>query len=182
MEGLAADTGISKKTLYAYFGGKKELVDEIVKTSQKEVADAQNELLEKAEKPVERLMAIFLPILKVSSRMDKIFYDDLARYYPEVWKTVEETRRQRMQQVAEMIQGKMDTSLSKKFSPAVIGNLIMTSLSSFATPSNIIRLGIKPQEAIRLFFNTVVMGLLDENERAELRAKMEEIEIENENQ
>jgi hypothetical protein len=139
-------------------------------------------LLEKAEKPVERLMAIFLPILKVSSRMDKIFYDDLARYYPEVWKTVEETRRQRMQQVAEMIQGKMDTSLSKKFSPAVIGNLIMTSLSSFATPSNIIRLGIKPQEAIRLFFNTVVMGLLDENERAELRAKMEEIEIENENQ
>ncbi|MCE1246084.1 MAG: TetR/AcrR family transcriptional regulator [Firmicutes bacterium] len=173
MEGLAEEIGISKKTLYAHFRGKKEVVDEIVVQSLRKIAGEQDELLEKATTPVERLMAIFVPLLGLAQIMDKMFFEDLAKYYPEVWKKVEEARWRRMQRVAETLEGKMDTAITGRYSPAVIGNLIMTSLSSFATPANTTRIGITPSEAVDLFFNTIVMGLLDEKERSEMRTKME---------
>ena len=89
--------GISTKTLYKYFKNKKELLEEVLHLYHR----MQYEILENL--PVEQNAAcLFFDVWQIAVeteyKVNKVFYEDLHYYYPELEKKVEKAISKKFEQ------------------------------------------------------------------------------------
>lgn len=87
---LVAPLGISTKTVYKYFDNKEQLLEEALRLYYAQ----QYELLEafSANKNVVSLLFdIWLKGIEIECRVNRVFFQDLHYYYPELEKKVEST-------------------------------------------------------------------------------------------
>lgn len=95
LDRLAAEMGISKKTVYKYFSGKEDLVaaclNEINEEMDKLVKDIFHAPHHSREMLVTALTKIFIQL-----SVNVNIFQDLHRYYPELWITFEKRREARI--------------------------------------------------------------------------------------
>ncbi len=94
MDDVAAEFGISKKTLYQYFSGKKDLVshvvDYIIETSEIDFNTVEN------GNAIDNMFAIRNQLAKIVKVCNTNFEDDLKRSFPYLFKKINDTKRQRI--------------------------------------------------------------------------------------
>ena len=97
MDDLAADLGMSKKTLYKYFPSKIELLKAVVQEFMQHVISEQDRILNDPDLDYEARLSAFMKLLAgVLSRINQALIRDVQRVAPEVWDMIETVRQQRI--------------------------------------------------------------------------------------
>ncbi|HMG68096.1 MAG TPA: TetR/AcrR family transcriptional regulator [Chitinophagaceae bacterium] len=99
MDDIAAQLGMSKKTLYQYYTDKEELVDVVLsalleKNRNECFADRQN-----AENAVHEIFQVFDMIQDMFSNMNPSIVFDLEKYHPPVYKKLQQHKKVFMYQM-----------------------------------------------------------------------------------
>ncbi|MFA7228413.1 MAG: TetR/AcrR family transcriptional regulator, partial [Melioribacteraceae bacterium] len=94
MEEIAAELGISKKTLYKHFSNKEHILKELISSIKCEVNEFIEELLaDKSIEFIEKLKKFMNFIAKQGSRLEGPMGRDLIKNHPEFWRDIDEFRK-----------------------------------------------------------------------------------------
>lgn len=93
MDDIAAQMGVSKKTLYLHVSDKKELVRLTVEDHINKVTDNCLIVFDEEANPIDQLLGIIEANRKWASNMNSTLIFDLQKYHPDAWKKVEEHKQ-----------------------------------------------------------------------------------------
>ena len=167
LDQIAAELGMSKKTLYKYFENKEELlragIHENLRTIGREVDGIAS-----SEKPfAEKLARIMMLIGKQMSRLSRTATSDMQKFAPDLWKEIETFRREQIfTKIGHMISQARD---EKVFQPDVnekiLVLMIMSCVQGILNPEVLSQNSFSAEEAFRSIFKTVFEGALTEEAR-----------------
>lgn len=86
MDDIARTTGISKKTLYALFEDKDELVLESVRFMLAQNQCETEKVFAESKNAIEQIISILVIMERMVRGMNLVCYVDLQRHYPEAYK------------------------------------------------------------------------------------------------
>ncbi|TFF36668.1 TetR/AcrR family transcriptional regulator [Mucilaginibacter psychrotolerans] len=86
MDDIARHLGMSKKTIYHFFGDKNELVVELVKSRLKEDERQMNEIIENSDNVIEEMINMMKCSEDIFSRINPIVFHDMQKYHPDAWR------------------------------------------------------------------------------------------------
>jgi hypothetical protein len=85
MDDIAADGGISKKTIYQFFTDKDELVHELIKEKLKEDETMIRSIHHSCKNVIDEILNISKHMEKVLSQIHSSIFYDLQKYHPKTW-------------------------------------------------------------------------------------------------
>lgn len=173
MDDLAAQLGMSKKTLYTYFSCKKELVEETMDCTISRVFSRQDKMMKEADSPIDKLMAIFLPILEMLASMDPILMKDLNKFYPDLWQRIDQKRRLRFRMINQIIADGVDQGIFIPIRPDVLASIILVTMLNFINPRNLSELNLSPYEGFKALHRVIFTGILHEDHKEDMLKKIE---------
>lgn len=159
MDDLAAELGMSKKTLYVHFPSKDALVEEILQGFVQEVRSSADALFADTSLSFTAKLHRFTQAMTQRfARMNPHIFRDLQRSAPHIYRHVEELRHKniphvfgqmlRQGQAAGMVRADVDPALALEFWRPAIQNLMH--------PDTLDRLNVGPdqmfKQAVQLFF------------------------------
>lgn len=166
---IAAECGISKKTLYEVFKSKEELIDEIIHWSLNQMDDFWKDVNERIQNdPKTDFTEVFHQLMQRVNIMitiiTKPFLVDLKRFYPALWSDIREFRRNKMAnnfsilfdfgQKSGYVRKDVDAKLSFYIHVFVLDNIL--------TPEIISELSMNTNEILDNIFKILFTGLLTE--------------------
>ena len=93
MDDVAAELGISKRTLYELFSDKEELLLDVVKLHRKEMKNYMISVAEKAENVLEIIMSFYIRTTEDFQTTNILFFEEIKKY-PQVTKFLEDGRKE----------------------------------------------------------------------------------------
>jgi len=96
MDDVARELGISKKTLYQFVENKNELVEKVLNYLLNKNDCSFKNLANKKLNAVEELLEVSILIIKTIKEYNPSTEYDLKKYYPELYKKLNEIRKERM--------------------------------------------------------------------------------------
>jgi AcrR family transcriptional regulator len=85
MDDIARHLGMSKKTIYQFFGDKNELVVALVKSRLQEDEREMNAIMESSANVIEEMIKMMKCSEEILSRVNPIVFHDMQKYHPEAW-------------------------------------------------------------------------------------------------
>ncbi|MEO7212164.1 TetR/AcrR family transcriptional regulator [Mucilaginibacter sp.] len=113
MDDIARHLGMSKKTIYQYFGDKNELVVALVKSRLQEDEREMNAIMESSANVIEEMIKMMKCSEDILSRVNPIVFHDMQKYHPEAWQEFQRFK-------AEVIISKLEELLLKGISQGFI--------------------------------------------------------------
>ena len=99
MDEIAANLGMSKKTLYKFFPSKEELIKEIIDRIKCDCQDFIDDLLSNDNTDfVEKLKRLMNLMMNQSSKLQGPLLEDLHKNIPQVWQKINEFRKENVRQ------------------------------------------------------------------------------------
>jgi AcrR family transcriptional regulator len=93
MDELADTLGMSKRTLYEYFGSKDNISHAMIEEKSKEISEAQDKILASGENVIEKVFQIGAAVQKcLGTLMRPNLLNDLKRNSPNSWQKLNELR------------------------------------------------------------------------------------------
>ena len=167
MDDLAADLGMSKKTLYAHFTGKVALLEAVIIHKFCEIdaglAQINSDKLRSFPEALQKLVAHLM------NQLDEPrppFLKDLQKE-PWLFERMEELRREVIRRRFEklLVEGRRSGMLRKDVPPRVVIEIILGVIGSIINPSKISELRLTPQAAFAMVMTVVFRGILAEKGR-----------------
>lgn len=151
MEELAARAGVTKKTIYNYFTGKKDLVEKTVDgfisevVYQVESVMTKSDLIESIAAPMEHLLKEGAFLFNIQS------LKDLQIYYPETWQKILEFRISMVSSVVDIIFKRTRKKWVLEMDPRIIREALLAINNRFATPEFAVEMGMPVEELTSQF-------------------------------
>jgi AcrR family transcriptional regulator len=169
MDDLAAELGMSKKTLYAHFPSKEELVKTVLLDKVQEVETDLSQLSRADAPTVESALRNLLDCLqRHTSEIQPAFVRDIGRETPELFQFVEQRRRELISrhfgalfekgQKAGMIRTDIPTHL--------IIEILLGAVQSIVNPSKLTALGLTVETGYSSIIRVILEGALDSKPRS----------------
>jgi AcrR family transcriptional regulator len=163
MDDLAAELGMSKKTLYAHFRSKPELVAAVLDAKFGEL-DTELQAVE-AEYPDDFPAALggLLAILqKHAAEVQPAFVRDVQRDAPELFQTVEARRAALIQRYFGKLfaTGRRAGMVRKDVPDHLVIEILLVAVRSIVNPQRLGELGLAPQAALSAIISVVLNGVL----------------------
>jgi len=150
MDEIASHLGISKKTLYKYFGSKEEIARQVLAGFQAEMARLFDDKKVEIADPVERFEVLVVEITRLRSSMNNRFPADIKKDMPDLWREVEEFRQvQIMKNIAENLEeGIKKGRIRKDLNTEVATRLYLAAIQSIMQPDLLDKMNITVEEAL----------------------------------
>lgn len=161
MDDLAAELGMSKKTLYANFPSKSELIEAVIL---KKFSDVESDLgrLSAAKQGdfTTRLQVLLECITQHLAEFRPPFIRDMQRVEPELFKRVESRRREAFQRHfgALFEDGRRCGLIRKDIPPGVMMEVLLSAVQAIMNPHKIAELGLAPQAAFAAIITLILEG------------------------
>lgn len=164
---IAADLGISKKTLYKYFESKEEIVRQIMERLMGTVRMNVEHILMSDTSTVEKLSQVITVLATNVNRLAPAFGRDIQRRMPELWKHIEEFRRQRIADVFARImqQGAEDGTMRPQSNSRIFLMSILAAIERIMQPNVLANESFSAGEAVREIMNVFFQGVLTKKGR-----------------
>lgn len=94
MDMIARELGMSKKTLYVHYRKKKELLQACIERRIVEGRTKQRAIMDSASNVVEGMITTMLDSSRELARVNPIFFEEISRYYPTVFRLVQKNRKE----------------------------------------------------------------------------------------
>ncbi len=163
MDDLAKELGISKKTLYAHFPGKIELLEAVLADK---FAGVEGKLKEAAHtKPHDFPATLHALLANAQRELDEIkppFVRDMRQKAPQVFKVVERRRAALIERYFGklFIEGQRDGMVRKDVPARLIIEILLAIIQAIMNPPKMEELGMMPKEGFSGILKIVLEGAL----------------------
>ena len=159
MDELAAELGMSKKTLYVHFASKEALVRAVIEDLGREVRASADALIANRQLNfAEKLRGFAEGMAERMTRMNPRLLRDLQRFAPEVYQLVAKMREENIPYVCGRLieEGQLAGYVRHDLRTDFAVTFFLQAMHGLLTPATMDRLGLTPREilprAIELFF------------------------------
>jgi len=170
MDEIAAELGMSKKTVYKFFPTKMNLLDEIAQFTRDEFQVNFDAVLENKELDVLQKLNQFIQIIssRLSSLLNKSFLNDLQKFAPEVWQKMEAFRKEMIYtRFGSLIQEGIREGVFRNDIPQdVIVLIFFSAINNVINPTTLAHLPLTAEEAYQTINKIFLEGLMTEKSRA----------------
>lgn len=169
MDDLAAELGMSKKTLYTCFSSKTALVEAVI---QDKLHRIDTELLTIASgAPSDRLGALQRVLACVQRHMEEIrppFLRDIRRETPELFTMVERRRRDIIQRHfgKVFLEGRQAGLIRQDIPPRLGMEILLGAVQAVMNPPMLEELGLTPKQGFTAIMRVVLEGLTTDKARS----------------
>jgi AcrR family transcriptional regulator len=163
MDELAAELGMSKKTLYRHFRRKEALVDELITRKSGAMLAGIEEILAAPDLSFAERGARFVRhVLVHLGEVNVAFLRDLRRFTPRIHARVEELRARNLPRFWERLltAGIKAGAVRADIDVPFVARLMLVTMQTLLQPENLERLEAQPHEVMGRFFNLIFAGLL----------------------
>lgn len=180
MDRLAADLGVSKKTLYQHFASKEQLLYAVVTRFLEGTAAEVGSILGRRDDDVlAKLTALMDFMSRRLSDVDLVFFEELERYAPEMWQEVQEFRRRRIAEnfIKLYRAGRRQGVFSSDLDPRLTAQLFLSTVQGAMTPRSLSRLHFPPSQVLRAIIAIFLYGTVKDAARRGRRHIMPEADL-----
>jgi AcrR family transcriptional regulator len=163
MDGLAAELGMSKKTLYVHFAGKDVMVDEIVLGFAEEVKAMAIEVFSNETLGYSAKLGKFAESMTGRfSRVTPTLFRELQRYAPTIYQHIEEVRFTNIPIIFGRIieEGQRVGMVREGVDPVFATEFWRFAIQGLMHPDSSERLGLRPDQVFNQALNLFCGGLL----------------------
>jgi len=167
LDEIAAELGMSKKTMYKFFPSKEDLLKTIVHAMMNSLR-VRVEAVVNSDKPfVEKAPELLALIGHQISIMSKQFLFDLQRFTPQLWKEIDEFRRQRILTTVRkiFIQAQEEGVFRKDLDIELFILVFTSSVQGIVNPQTLSQQSFSAGEALRGIFRIIFEGAMTEEAR-----------------
>jgi len=171
MDDLAAELGMSKKTLYAHFPGKSALLEAVLLAKFTEV---EADLAGVTSRPTAPFPTALHDLLTVMQRhtleIQPPFVRDMQRESPETFRLVETRRRELIGRHFGKLfeQGRKAGVIRKDLPAQLIIELLLGAVGAIMNPPKMQELGLTPTAGFSAIIDIVIRGIVTESGRKEI--------------
>lgn len=181
MEEIAADLGMSKKTLYKFFPGKEQLLKEMVSTRKCELEDYVLKLWSNNELSfLEKLKILMNYISQNNSAFRGPLAHDLQKNFPSIWNEITESRRTHsLEKFSLLIKEGIEKGVFRNdIDQQILFLIFMSSLQGALNPEALVNLPVSGSQVFDAIVKVFLEGIFTEEGRNTfMRIKHEEHKI-----
>lgn len=171
MDDIAAELGMSKKTLYAHFRSKAELLQAAVIDKQQAIEADLDRITSQSSSDF--LAAIQQLLAKMQQHLGEIhpaFLRDIRREAPEIFESVEIRRRDLIHRYFSKIlaQGRREGIIRKDIPIRLIIETWLGVVEAIMNPEKLTELNLTPEEGFSTVISVILKGLMTAEGRAKL--------------
>lgn len=163
MDDIAAELGMSKKTLYTHFPSKAALVQAIMQEKFAEVEADLSRLKTTGGQTVETTLRNLLDcVQRHTAEIQPSFVRDIGRELPELFQVIEKRRRDLMRHhFGELFQQGQKTGLIRNDIPVhVILEILLGAVQSIMNPLKLVELGLTVEAGYASVIGIILEGAL----------------------
>ena len=163
MDDLAAELGMSKKTLYAEFPSKTDLLRAVLLDKFRSVeADLEHIMAQSSANALAELQQLLACMQRHTEEIQPPFVRDIRRESPELFKLVESRRRELIQRYFGRIfdDGRREKIIRSDISTEMILEILLGAVQSIMNPAKIEALGITPKAGYGAIIAVILEGVL----------------------
>ncbi len=125
MSDLAADMGMSKKTLYRHFGGKEELVCAVVRSFLEREYRLMQQNSEQAEHAIDEMFFVAGYVIALFRRLSPNVMLEVRKYYASAWELIEGLHFTR---IRELIANNLERGVAEGLYRRELDSLVLSRL------------------------------------------------------
>ena len=163
MDDLAAELGMSKKTLYAYFPSKVALIEAVLKAKFGEVEADLGRLANDQAADVEASLHQFLSCLqRHTAEIQPAFVRDIGRETPELFQLVEQKRRELIRRYFGGLfeAGKKSGMIRADIPTHLLIEILLGAVQSIMNPPKLMELGLSVEQGYSSVIRLILEGAL----------------------
>lgn len=168
MDDLAAELGMSKKTLYAHFTSKVALVEAVMRDK---FAEVEGELaaLDSKQKPdfASLLHAMLATLQRQTAEIQPPFLRDIRTEAPDLFHLVEEKRAELIERYFGRLfrEGRRTGMIRKDIPPWLIIEIMLAATRTVVNPQRLLELELTPKAAFSAIITIMLEGVMTEKGR-----------------
>jgi AcrR family transcriptional regulator len=175
MDELAAELGISKRTLYQHFASKQQLLSEVLAGMMRSTAAAAERLIkDPAADFWTKLTGLLALLTGRLSQLSPAFLGDLERNAPDLWREIDDFRRGKINDNFLRLyrSGVRQGMVRDDIDPRLLLLLYATLVQQLVNPRTAARLGRGPDEVLDAVARVFFAGVLTDRARAKYHHRM----------
>jgi AcrR family transcriptional regulator len=169
IDDLAAELGMSKKTIYAHFTSKREIVEAAILEKFGHL-EAELEQITSAKNThfIASLHELLTCVLRHTEEIQPAFLRDIRRDSPELFKLVENRRGALiLRHFGKLFAaGRRSRMIRTDVTTALAVEVLLAAIQGVMTPARITALGLTPKSAFSAIISMILDGLLTPSGRA----------------
>jgi AcrR family transcriptional regulator len=165
---IAYEAGMSKKTLYRYFPGKKELFSFVVGLLLRQIEERIEKLLsDSSSSSLEKITGLFRIVAERASKISRALMQDFARTVPEEWKRIDDFRRKMLlTHLKELLhKGKEEGSIREDLDLDLLVQILFQIVTNTFVPEVFGEFPYPPVMVVESLINLIHRGVLTEEGR-----------------
>lgn len=169
MSEIATELGMSKKTLYEYFQSKEELLSEVISSMQNEIRTKIDEIIASTSIDfVEKMRLLFSHGAVFHSKFSNHFLLDIQKNAPQVWKSCDDFRMERMRKNIERLvkEGIANGVFRSDLNEHVLVVMYINSIQQLVTPQMLEQLPVSMKQLFETIITVLFEGILTEEARS----------------
>lgn len=171
MDDLAAELGMSKKTLYARFPSKSALLEAVIAEKFRDVDAELAKVIAACEADcIAALRELLACIRRHMEELQPSFLRDVAREAPELFKLVQANRRAVIQRhFGKLLSEGRKAGMIRKDLPVELAiEILIGAADAVANPQKLLELGISPKTALSTIITIFLEGMITDKGRRKL--------------
>lgn len=157
MDHVAAQLGMSKRTLYEIFGSKSDMIREVLQQLERQSRKYYLEVFENADNLMEAIFKMFKYNRDLIRDVNPDFYRDMDRLYTDKRKEYEQTREKRHEEMLKMFEKGVEQGM---FRPdvdyAIQSKLMGIQMEALKKNENL----FPPEIPLQRVFDSIIVGFL----------------------
>jgi AcrR family transcriptional regulator len=170
VDDLAAELGMSKKTLYAHFRSKREIVEAAILDKFRDLeAELARVTTEHAADFVGALHHLLACVQRHTEEIQPPFLRDMRRDSPELFKLIESRRGSLIQLHFGKLfaTGRKARMIRKDVPTVLLVEVLLAAIQGVMNPRKLAELGLTPKTAFAAIISVILVGILTDTGRAE---------------
>jgi len=163
MDELARELGMSKKTLYVSFPGKRDLLRAVIANKAEEIGSDLERITSGKDADFSGKLATLLQcVQKHAGEIQPSFVRDVRREAPEIFEMIEKLRRDLLQRHFGRLfeQGRKAGLVRRDIPVHTIVEVLLGAVNSVVNPEKVEALGTTPKTALLTVISVVLEGVL----------------------
>jgi AcrR family transcriptional regulator len=170
MDDLAAELGMSKKTLYGCFPKKTTLLEAVLLDKFREIAaDLERITSERSSNYLTALQRLLACLQRHTEEIQPPFVRDMQREAPDLFKLVERRRRDVIQRYFTklLVQGRRAGMIRKDIPVTLMIEILLGATQAIMNPPKMAELGLTPRTGFSAIITVILEGVTTKRGRSQ---------------